>query len=217
MFAMLVLIPIFLEQLQGQTPLVAGLALLPQGLVTGLGTALGTTLPRRWGVRWSVVLGMALLSVSTAALLTIQFNTPVWVIAALLSGRGLAVGLAIQPLLFALTAGLDEARIADTNTLFNVAQRLGGAVGIALLATFFQARLQWYIGQVLQGLGMDPSSLGQGSGGTGGTGVAALPPQVRAQLEAKRARQPELGKGPPSRPSWSRRRVSSQNAPFSSF
>jgi EmrB/QacA subfamily drug resistance transporter len=178
MFAMLVLIPVFLEQLQGQTALTAGLALLPQGLVTGLGTALGTALPRRWGVRWSVVLGMVLLTVSTAALLTLQLDTPVWVIATLLSGRGLAVGLAIQPLLFALTAGLDQAQIADTNTLFNVSQRLGGAIGIALLTTFFQARLQWYVGQVLQGLGVDPSGLGQSANST----LAAFPPEVRSQL-----------------------------------
>jgi EmrB/QacA subfamily drug resistance transporter len=181
MFAMLLLIPVFLEQLQGQTPLVAGLALLPQGLVTGLGTALGTALPRRWGVRWSVVLGMVLLTASTASLLTVRLDTAVWVIAALLSGRGLAVGLAIQPLLFALTAGLEATRIADTNTLFNVSQRLGGAVGIALLATFFQAREQLHIGQVLHGLGIDPASLSRAAGGTGG-GVAALPLGVRSQL-----------------------------------
>jgi EmrB/QacA subfamily drug resistance transporter len=180
MFAMLVLIPVFLEQLQGRTPLVAGLALLPQGLVTGLGTALGTVLPRRWGVRWSVVFGMALLTLSTAALLTLRLDTPVFVTAALLSGRGLAVGLAIQPLLFALTSGADPARIADSNTLFNVSQRLGGAVGIALLATFFQARLLWHVGRVLQPLGVDASRLGQGSGSAGA--AAALPAQVRAQL-----------------------------------
>lgn len=181
MFSMLFLIPVFMEQLQGQTPLVAGLALLPQGLVTGLGTVLGTALPRRWGVRWSVVLGIAFLSLSTAALLTVQLDTPAWVIAVLLSGRGLAVGLAIQPLLFALTTGLSAGELADSNTLFNVAQRLGGAVGIAALATFFQQREQLHVGQVLQGLGVDPGSLGQGAGGARG-GVAALPPEVRTQL-----------------------------------
>ncbi len=177
MFAMLVLIPVFMEQLQGQTPFVAGLTLLPQGLVTGLGTVLGTTLPQRWGVRWSVVTGMAILTLSTAALLTLHLDSPAWLIAVLLSGRGLAVGLAIQPLLFALTAGLSADELADSNTLFNVAQRLGGSIGISLLATFFQQREQFHLGQVLRALGVNPSSLGQ----TGGV-AAGLPPAVRAQL-----------------------------------
>jgi hypothetical protein len=124
---------------------------------------------------------MALLAASTAALLMVQLDTPVWVIAALLSGRGLAVGLAIQPLLFALTAGQETEQIADTNTLFNVSQRLGGAVGIALLATFFQARLQWHIGQALLGDGLDPGALSHGSGGASGA-VASLPAQLQEQL-----------------------------------
>ncbi len=178
MFAMLFLIPVFMEQLQGHTPLVAGLALLPQGLVTGLGTALGTALPRRWGVRWSVVAGMAILTVSTAALLTVHLDTPAWLIAALLSGRGLAVGLAIQPLLLELSAGLSARELADSNTLFNVAQRLGGSIGISLLATFFQQRERLYVVQVLQRLSVDSRSLGQEAGGS----VSGLPSAVRAQL-----------------------------------
>jgi EmrB/QacA subfamily drug resistance transporter len=46
MFVMLFLIPVFLESVQGMSPLQAGLALLPQGLVTGVGTVLGEKLPR---------------------------------------------------------------------------------------------------------------------------------------------------------------------------
>jgi EmrB/QacA subfamily drug resistance transporter len=177
MFAIFVLIPVFMEQLQGQTPFTAGLTLLPQGLVTGLGTVLGTALPPRWGVRWSVVTGMAILTLSTAVLLTLPLDAPAWLIAVLLSGRGLAVGLAIQPLLFTLTAGLSAGELADSNTLFNVAQRLGASIGISLLTTFFQQREQFHLGQVLARLGLTPSSLGQGGGV-----VAGLPPAVRAQL-----------------------------------
>jgi predicted MFS family arabinose efflux permease len=44
LFVMLFLIPVFLESVQGLSPVVAGLALLPQVLVTGVGTVLGTRL-----------------------------------------------------------------------------------------------------------------------------------------------------------------------------
>ncbi len=181
MFAMLFLLPVFMQDLQGVSPVVTGLALVPQGLITGLGTVLGVALAPRLGVRWTVFVGMLILAVSTAALLTLQLDTPAWQVAALLSGRGLALGLTVQPLLLALMAPLTAGELADGNTLFSVVERLSGSVGIALLATFFQAREQLYVGQVLQGLGVDPGSLGQSSGGVGG-GVAALPPEVRSQL-----------------------------------
>src|SRR5207247_1285825 len=42
----------------------------------------------------------------------------------------------------ALLGDLDDARMPDANTLFNIAERLSGSFGIALLATFYAARTQ---------------------------------------------------------------------------
>ena len=108
-FSMLVLVPIFVEQLQGMSVLTAGLVLLPQGLVTGLGIVAGDRLARRFGVRTSVLLGMLLLALTTASLLALTLATPAWLMALLLSGRGLAVGLVIQPLLMADAGWADSA------------------------------------------------------------------------------------------------------------
>ncbi len=159
MFVMLFLIPVFLQTVQGLSPLQTGLVLLPQGLVTGLGTVVGDKLPARYGVRRSVMLGMGILALCTAALLLVEAGSPAWVIAVVLSGRGLALGLTIQPLLQAMLAGLGPAGVADANTLFNVAQRLAGSVGISLLATFFQVREQVQVERVLEGLGLPAGAL----------------------------------------------------------
>lgn len=175
MFAMLFLIPIYVQDLQGKSALEAGLVLLLQGLVTGVGTLLGNALGARWGVRWTVLAGMIILAVSTALLLLTTITTPTWETALLLSGRGLAIGLAIQPLLLALTGDLVAGELADANTIFNVAERLGGSFGIALLATFFQQRELLHVQAVLQPLGINAGSLGQGNTGS-------LPPQIAAQL-----------------------------------
>ncbi|MGC8488289.1 MAG: MFS transporter [Clostridia bacterium] len=50
MFAMVFLVPVYLQDVQGRTATAAGLTLLPQGLVTGVGTFIGLTLPQRWGL-----------------------------------------------------------------------------------------------------------------------------------------------------------------------
>jgi hypothetical protein len=58
-----------------------------------------------------------------------------------MAGRGLGIGLVIQPLLTPMLAGLSPAQLADANALFNVGQRLGGSMGVSLLATLFAQRL----------------------------------------------------------------------------
>jgi predicted MFS family arabinose efflux permease len=182
LFVMIFLVPVYMQSVQGVSALVAGLALLPQGLVTGVGIVLGDRLAARRGVRFSAALGMASLTVSTAAFLGVGAATPAWLIALLLSGRGLALGLTIQPLLNLMLEGLGPAQAADANTLFNVAQRLGGSIGIALLATFFQVREQMHVARALRALGLDAAALARGGGAAREGGLATLPPAARAQL-----------------------------------
>ncbi len=179
LFVMVFLIPVFLESVQGLSPLIAGLTLLPQGIVTGVGTVLGTRLAARRGTRMSAVLGMAILTVSTAALLAVQIATPVWITALILSGRGLALGLTIQPLLNAMMEDLPSEQIPDGNTLFNVAQRLGGSIGIPLLATFFAFRERVRLLEAYPALGFPSNVVGQ----AGGASVLShLPASMQARL-----------------------------------
>lgn len=122
-------------------------------------------------------LGLLLLALTTAALLLVTATTPVWVLALLLSGRGLAVGLVIQPLLTAMLAGLRPAEIPDGNTLFNGAERLGGSLGISLLITLFSLCERARVQEALQSLGMR-----LGAGQLGGSSASRLPPAVRQRL-----------------------------------
>ncbi len=139
-FALIVLVPSFMQEFQRRSAIVAGLTLLPQGITTGLGAVLGNALPSRLGVRGTALLGMAILSLTTLGMLTVGVGTSPWLTAAILSGRGFAIGLVIQPILNRLLGGLPAERIPDGNTLFNVVDRVSGAVGIALIVTFFQTR-----------------------------------------------------------------------------
>jgi len=102
---------------------------------------------------------MGILTLSTGAMLLIHVDTPGWLVAAISSGRGLALGLTIQPLLHAMLGGLAPAHMADASALFNVAQRLGGSIGISLLATFFQVRERVHVEQVMQTLGLATNAL----------------------------------------------------------
>jgi EmrB/QacA subfamily drug resistance transporter len=145
LFAVLFLAPVFLQQIQHHGTTVTGLVLLPQGVVMGLASWLGSALIERGKERPAVITasitgGLALLAASTLGLLLLTATTPVWVTTGLLCGRGVALGLTIQPLVMAFLIGLDPRRMPDANTLFNMAERLSGSFGIALLATLFASR-----------------------------------------------------------------------------
>jgi EmrB/QacA subfamily drug resistance transporter len=145
LFAVLFLAPVFLQQIQHHGTTVTGLVLLPQGVVMGLASWLGNALIERGKTRPAVITasvagGLALLAASTLGLLLLTASTPLWVTTGLLCGRGLALGLTVQPLVMALLDGLGAAAMPDANTLFNMAERLSGSFGVALLATLYASR-----------------------------------------------------------------------------
>lgn len=137
LFAVLFLIPVFLQTVQNLSAFDAGLVLLPQGAVMGVGMGMTERFVRRGLLRQTTIAGMVVLTVTTAAMLMIDRQTPAWITALILSGRGLALGLIVQPLLARMLHRISIDELADANTLFNVSERLAGSFGIALLASAY--------------------------------------------------------------------------------
>jgi predicted MFS family arabinose efflux permease len=156
-FAMIFLAPAFMQDVEGQTAATAGLALLPQGLVTGLGIWIGMGLADRWGLGRTVVVGMVLLTLGTVGLLAISSTSSPVEIATILCGRAFAIGLVIQPLLTHLIDRLPEHQVADANTLFNLVERVAGTLGIAAIVTLFQHQEEVRTQSVLERLHLPPS------------------------------------------------------------
>ncbi len=141
-WAAVFLLPVFMQTVQGRSALAAGLTLLPQGLVTGLSTALAPRLLTRFTIRATVLAGFAVLALASLGLLLVGAATPLWLIAVILAGRSVSIGLVINPLLQALTEPLRPEQLSDANTLFNTWQRIAGSFGIGLLAALYAAQAQ---------------------------------------------------------------------------
>jgi EmrB/QacA subfamily drug resistance transporter len=91
-FAAVFLLPVFIEEVQGHTALAAGVAMLPQGLITGLSTTLGQRLLRFVTIRLTVLAGFAVLTAASLGLLAITVTTPLSVTALLLAARSASIG-----------------------------------------------------------------------------------------------------------------------------
>ena len=139
-WAAVFLLPVFVQSVQGRSALVAGLAMAPQGLITGVSTALAPRWLTGLTMRVTVLAGFAVLGLATLGLLLITAATPLWLIAAILAGRSVAIGLVITPLLQALVQPLRPDQLGDANTLFNTWQRIAGSFGIGLVAALYARR-----------------------------------------------------------------------------
>jgi EmrB/QacA subfamily drug resistance transporter len=140
-FGTLFLLPVYTQAIQGHSAFATGLALLPQGVLTGLGTVLGEKLLTRITLRTLVFAGFVLLAAASATLLLLQEGTPLWVTAVILSGRAVSIGFVVNPLLFGMLRPLRSTELADGTTLFTIVQRLGGSIGVGLLGSFLTARM----------------------------------------------------------------------------
>jgi predicted MFS family arabinose efflux permease len=136
-FAAVFLLPVFMEEAQGHSALAAGLAMLPQGIITGLSTTFGQRVLRFITVRATVLTGFAVLTAASLGLLAIDAQTPLILTALLLAARSASIGLIITPLLAVLTEPLEQGQLNDATTLFSICQRIAGSVGIGLIAALF--------------------------------------------------------------------------------
>jgi hypothetical protein len=141
MFSALFLLPVLVQNIQGYSALESGLVLLPQGLVMGISAKIGMSWGKNGRLRPSIFIGLFTVGTTTGLMLLTTVDTPLWLTALIMAGRGVGIGLVVQPLLAAMLAGLSQSQLADANTVFSVAQRLGGSIGVSLMASYFAVRV----------------------------------------------------------------------------
>ena len=150
MFGMFFFASLYVQNVLGYSPLRAGLAFLPvtAGIVTGAG--LSQLFIRRFGVRAVAITGMSL--AATGLLVLSRIPVDGTYLGSLLPGlmlMSLGMGLTFVPITLIATTNVAEADAGLASGLINTAQQVGGALGLAILATFAAGRT----GNVLAGLG----------------------------------------------------------------
>jgi EmrB/QacA subfamily drug resistance transporter len=154
MFAMFFFSSLYVQQILGFSPIEAGLAFLPftVGIIVGAGAA--QQLIRRLGVRPVAVTGMLL--AAGGLLLLSSISATGSYASDLLPGiipMSIGMGLTFVPLTLIATTNVDDNDAGLASGIFNTAQQVGGALGLAVLSTFATQRTS----DVLGGLGHAPA------------------------------------------------------------
>jgi MFS family permease len=142
MFAAFFLSALYLQLVLGYSPLEVGLAYLPSTLIWG-GVSLGLSdkLVMRYGIRMPILLGFPAfaLGILLFARAPVDGNYLVDVLPALVL-QGFGAGIAFNPLLLAAMGDVEPQDSGLASGVVNTAFMMGGALGLAILASVADSR-----------------------------------------------------------------------------
>jgi len=138
LFGAMILVPLYYQQVRGESVIVTGLLVGPQGLgMLAVGPFNGR-LTERFGAGRVAVVGVSILCLSTIPLGLVGADSSILGISLVLALRGVGIGLSFMPTMTAAFAALRTDQLSDATPQMNVLQRLGGAIGTAVLAVVLQ-------------------------------------------------------------------------------
>lgn len=140
-FGTALLIPLYLQQVRGLSPLLTGLLLVPQGVGVVVGLWRGGCIADQIRARR---LGVAAMSVSLLALAVFTQITPgtsYWVIGPVLLTTGFAFGFAWIPTIAASYENMSSEDVTHASPIFTVLMRFSASLGTAFAAIMLQSAL----------------------------------------------------------------------------
>ena len=151
LFGSMILLPLYYQIARGESPLIAGLLVAPQGLGAVIGMNLGGRATDRFGGGRVVIVGLLFLIAGTAIFTQVGPSTSYWLIGGALVLRGIGLGGAMMPAMAAAYATLKRNQVPRATPALNVLQRVGGSIGAALLIVILQNRIISSLGEGAQG------------------------------------------------------------------
>jgi EmrB/QacA subfamily drug resistance transporter len=142
MFGAIIMLPLFLQVVQGDSATAAGLKLIPfmMGIVS-MSILSGKLISKHGHYKRYPVMGLAIMTVGILALSTLNETTPFWQLAiyALLIGAGL--GLSMQTIVIALQNSVEMKDLGIATSANTFFRSVGGTVGVALFGSLYASRL----------------------------------------------------------------------------
>ncbi|WP_198650400.1 DHA2 family efflux MFS transporter permease subunit [Saccharospirillum mangrovi] len=144
LFGSTFLVPLFVQTIQGYTPTLSGLLLMPAGLAMGVVFPIAGRLSDRVPAHITILAGLALFALSSILLANIDGGTSFWQLAWwTLIGR-VGLGFIMPSLNAGALKALPLALVGQGTGAINFIRQLGSAFGVNLLTLYLSTRTQVY-------------------------------------------------------------------------
>ncbi|RCK68698.1 MFS transporter [Desertihabitans brevis] len=190
LFGVIVLLPLYLQELRGLTPAQSGLLVLPGGVLMGVMGPLVGRLYDRVGPRVLVVPGVLVLSTTLFLFSRSGLDTPIWLLVLLYTGLSFALGLTFTPTMTSGLNSLSPQTYSHGSAWVGTLQQVAGAAGAALLVTVMSARATGLAGSGLAELDARMGGIQLAFVVAAGLAVVAL--ALAVQLPARPPAKPEV-------------------------
>ena len=141
LFGGMILLPLYWQTVRFESVLITGLLTAPQGLGAAIVMPIAGKLTDRFGGGPLALLGVTLTMVGTIPFALIGAHTSILSLCMWMLVRGFGIGFAFMPAMSAAFAALRRDELSDATPQLNVLQRVGGSIGIAVLAVVLQRSL----------------------------------------------------------------------------
>jgi EmrB/QacA subfamily drug resistance transporter len=139
MYAGLFLLPLYYQQLHGETVLHAGLLLIPQGVGSLAARFVVGRLVARLGARLVTIASFLIAAVTTVPFALAGPHTGLWLLGAVLVIRGFGIGAVLVPPMSVAYRDVPPAGIPHATMNTRIAQQVGASFGIAIVAVALQS------------------------------------------------------------------------------
>ncbi len=139
-FGSFLLIPIFLQQFQGNTAVYTGLVLMGQGIGSIIGIQTGSRLYDRIGPRYLAGTGLAILAGATFLLIAVKPDSGVRYFVPILFLRGIGFGWSNLPLQTVAIGAITGRALPKANSLYNASAQIFSSIGTAVVTTILVQR-----------------------------------------------------------------------------
>jgi len=140
-FGGLLLVPTYFQNIRGETALMAGILVAPQGIGAMLTMPIAGNLSDRLPVGRIVPVGLVLIVLGMFGLTQVDENTSYGLLIAMLVVMGLGMGSTMMPLFTSALKTLQSHEVARGSTLLNITQQIASSVGVALMSVILTAHL----------------------------------------------------------------------------
>ncbi|PZE19673.1 DHA2 family efflux MFS transporter permease subunit [Paenibacillus xerothermodurans] len=149
MFSAMILIPIYMQNVRGFSPLMSGLMLLPGGILMGIMSPITGRIFDRIGARWLAIVGLLLTLVTTYELTRLELTTSFAYVTYVYTARMFGMSLMMMPI---FTAGLNELPLEMNRhgtAMVNTLRMVGGAVGTAFFVSIMTNQAAAHLDEIV--------------------------------------------------------------------
>jgi DHA2 family methylenomycin A resistance protein-like MFS transporter len=137
---------LYLQQVRELSPLLAGVALLPQMTMAVIGSTVSGLVTARTGPRFSMMIGLSVGAAGFLGLLAVGAHSAYWALVAPFIAVGLGMSFTMPAATTAVMEAAPPERAGLASGTLNAARQVGGVLGVALLGTLVAHRMTFVPG-----------------------------------------------------------------------